>query len=418
MKILMVDKYFFIKGGAERYFFELKSILERHGHEVVPFAMQHPDNFSSEWNEHFVSNVEFNGHRPLQKLAQAPKIVGRVLYSFEAKAAITKLIERVKPDVAHLHMIDHQLSPSILHALARYDIPVLQTCHQYKLVCPSYRLLVMRENRLCEKCVTGNFHHAVLERCHKDSVAASALIAFESYLHKWMKVYDLIHLFHVPSRFLGAKLRASGIVDSRIWHQFYTIKLEDYPYSDIFEDYFVYYGRLSEEKGILTLLQAMQKVSRSKLIIIGSGPQEAVLKKFAATRGLKNVVFAGLKSGAELTRLVSHAKFVVVPSEWYDNSPLVIYESFSMGRPVLATTLGGMPELIEDGVNGRLCAPKDAANLGDMINALLNAGVAELRAMGKAARATAEREFDPDVHYQKVFAVYRQLTSGNVGLRL
>lgn len=408
MKILMVDKYFFIKGGAERYYFELKGILERHGHQVIPFSMQHPDNFATEWANYFVSNIEFNGHRRLQKLAQAPKIISRVLYSPAAKAAITRVIERVKPDVAHLHMIDHQLSPSILHALQRYDIPVLQTCHQYKLVCPSYRLLVMRENRICEKCVAGNFYHAVLERCHKDSVAASALVAFESYLHKWMKIYDHIQLFHVPSRFLGEKFRESGVAAQRIWHQFYTIDLRQYPFSEGFDDYFVYYGRLSEEKGILTLLQAMLQVQQSKLLIIGDGPQRAALEKFAATHQLSNVVFTGAKFGQELTQLVSRAKFVVVPSEWYDNSPLVIYESFSMGRPVLATALGGMPELIEDGVNGRLFAPKDAAGLSRMLNEMLR-DEKGLRAMGQAGRATAEREFDPEVHYHKIHEVYQRL---------
>jgi glycosyltransferase involved in cell wall biosynthesis len=410
VKILMVDKYFFIKGGAERYYFELKQILEQHGHQVIPFSMQHPDNAPTEWADYFVSNIEFNGHSTLQKLAQAPKVIGRVLYSQEAKAAITKLIERVKPDVAHLHMIDHQLSPSILHALKGYDIPVLQTCHQYKLVCPSYRLLVMRGNRLCEKCVTGNFYHAVLERCHKDSAAASALIAFESYLHKWMKVYDLIQLFHVPSRFLGEKLRESGVSAQRIWHQFYTIDLRHYPFSEAFEDYFVYYGRLSEEKGILTLLRAMQNVSQSKLLIVGDGPQRGELEKFAAEHKLANVVFTGSKSGKELTQLVSRAKFVVVPSEWYDNSPLVIYESFSMGRPVIATTMGGMPELVEDGVNGRLFSPKDADGLSRLINEMLK-NESRLRAMGKAGRATAEREFDPEVHYQKIHEVYQRLSS-------
>ncbi len=409
MKILMVDKYFFIMGGAERYFFELKGLLERHGHQVIPFSMQHPNNFASEWADYFVSNIEFNGHSKLQKLTHGPKIVSRVLYSQEAKTAITKLIERVKPDVAHLHMIDHQLSPSILHALQRYDIPIVQTCHQYKLVCPSYRLLVMRENRICEKCVTGNFYHAVLERCHKDSMAASALLAFESYLHKWMKVHDLIQLFHVPSRFLGEKLRESGVAAQRIWHQFYTIDLCSYPFSEAFDDYFVYYGRLSAEKGILTLLQAMQNVKQSKLVLIGDGPQRLELEAFAREHKLTNVVFAGSKSGNDLTQLVSRAKFVVVPSEWYDNSPLVIYESFSMGRPVLATTLGGMPELIEDGVNGRLFAPKDVDGLSRIINEMLRDEM-RLRAMGKAGRATAEREFDPEVHYQRIHEVYQRLT--------
>jgi glycosyltransferase involved in cell wall biosynthesis len=370
--------------------------------------MQHPKNFPSEWSQYFVSNVEFNGGSALQKLAQGPKIVGRILYSTEAKRKVEKLIDAARPDLVHLHMIDHQISPSILHVFQRHSLPVLQTCHQYKLVCPSYRLFVMRENRLCEKCVTGNFYHAVLERCHKDSLAASALIATESYLHKWMKVYDLIRLFHVPSRFLGGKLAESGIDRRRIWHQFYTIEMSDYPFSPEFDDYFVYYGRLSEEKGILTLLEAMQRARASKLMIIGDGPQRAALERFAAQHDLRNVQFMGNRSGAELTRLVGRAKFVVVPSEWYDNSPLVIYESFSMGKPVIATRMGGMPELIEDGVNGRLCEAGNADELATMISAMLG-NDDRLREMGRAARQTAEREFDPEVHYEKIHAVYRSL---------
>ncbi len=408
MKILMIDKYHFIKGGAERYFFELKRVLERHGHEVIPFAMQHPDNFPSAWSEHFVSNIEYNGHTGLRRLTAAPRIFGRMLYSTEAKARVERLVNQVKPDLVHLHMIDHQISPSILHVFQRHGIPVLQTCHQYKLVCPSYRLLVMRENRICEKCVNGCFYHAVLERCHKDSLAASAMVAAESYLHKWMKIYDVIRLFHVPSRFLGEKLLQSGVTAQRVWQQFYTIEMADFPYSPDSEDYFVYYGRLSEEKGILTLLRAMQRVKTSKLLIIGDGPQRPVLEQFAARHDLANVEFLGNRGARELVTLVGRAKFVVVPSEWYDNSPLVIYESFSLGKPVIATRLGGMPELVTDGINGRLFDAKDDATLTQLIQTLLR-DETKLKEMSRAARATAEREFDPEVHYQRIHAVYQRL---------
>lgn len=408
MKILMIDKYHFIKGGAERYYFELKRILERHGHEVIPFSMHHPENFPSDWSAHFVSYIEYNGNGALHKVMGAPKIFGRMLYSTEAKAKVEKLVNRVKPDLVHLHMIDHQLSPSILHVFQRHGIPVMQTCHQYKLVCPSYRLLIMRENRICEKCVTGNFYHALLERCHKDSLAASAMVTAESYLHKWMKIYDVIRLFHVPSRFLGDKLLQSGVDAQRVWHQFYTIEMRDFPYSPEFDDYFVYYGRLSEEKGIMTLLQALRNAPISKLMIIGDGPQRPALEQFVAKHDLKNVVFMGNRSAQELVSLVGRAKFVVVPSEWYDNSPLVIYESFSMGKPVIATRMGGMPELIEDGVNGRLFEAKDDQALTILINDMLR-DETRLKAMGRAARQTAEREFDPETHYRKMLVAYQSL---------
>ncbi|RMD99139.1 MAG: glycosyltransferase family 1 protein [Calditrichaeota bacterium] len=404
----MVDKYYFIKGGAERYFFELKKLLTAHGHEVIPFSMKHRLNFASPYESYFVDNIEFNHLSSYQKVVQAPKIVGRVIYSREAKKAVSRLIEEVKPDLAHLHMIDHQLSPSILHAFQEYGIPVIQTCHQYKHVCPSYRLFVMHKNRICEKCLPGKFYHAVTERCHKNSIGASALVAIESYLHKWMKIYDGVHIFHVPSRFLGQKLVQGGFPPEKIWHCFYTLNLEDYPFHPHSENYFVYYGRLSEEKGILTLLKAMRSVSRARLKIIGDGPQRPILENFVRKHHLQHVEFLGNRGGQELVSLVQNARFVVVPSEWYDNSPLVIYEAFSMGKPVIASTLGGMPELVDHEVNGYHFEAKNVQQLAERIRQLWE-HPKRCREMGEQARQKAEAEFSPEAHYEKIMSVYQQL---------
>ncbi len=408
MKILMIDKYHFIKGGAERYLFELKNILEAHGHQVITFSMQHEDNFPSEWSDYFVKNIEFNSLSLWQKLRQAPRITSRVIYSFEARNALERLLQAVRPDVAHLHMIDHQLSPSILHPLKEHSIPVIQTCHQYKLVCPSYRLFVMHKNEICERCKGRAFYHAVLQRCHKGSLLASSLVALESYIHRFMKIYDLIDLFHVPSRFLGEKLKEAGIAEERIWHHFYTIDLKQYPFSERMEDYFIYYGRLSAEKGILSLLKAMQQCPEAKLRIIGGGPQEAELREFCRRHGLRNVELVGPLFGEELIRAVQNSRFVVVPSEWHDNSPLVIYESFSMGKPVVGTRLGGVPELIEEGKTGFLFDAGDVEALASIIRRLWDSP--ELcRELGRNARKKAEREFAPEHHYEKMMERYRRL---------
>lgn len=408
MKILMIDKYFFIKGGAERYFFELKKLLESNGHEVIPFSMAHPDNFESPYSDYFVDNIEFNGLSAFQKATQAPKILGRIVYSQEAKKALARLIDATRPDIAHLHMIDHQLSPSILHVLRDYGIPVIQTCHQYKLVCPSYRLFVMHKNEICEKCVTGNFYHPLIERCHKNSLAASALVAFESYVHKWLKIHDIIDLFHVPSQFLGGKLVEGGVKKERIWSQFYTINLDDYPYHPQASDYFIYYGRLSEEKGVMTLLESIAPLPDMKLYIVGDGPHRAALEGYAAKNQMQNVQFLGNQGGGRLLELVQNSKFVVVPSEWYDNSPLVIYESFSMGKPVICSDLGGMPELVNDGENGFVFRAGDQAQLRERIRRLWDAP-ALCRALGEKAREKAEDEFSPGVHYERIMAEYDRL---------
>ena len=404
----MVDKFYFIKGGAERYYFELKKLLESKGHEVIPFSMQHPENYDTPFAGDFVANVEFNGLSTFTKIKQTPRIIGRVIYSQASKDAVAKLIEKVKPDIAHVHMIDHQLSPSILHAFRDHGIPVLQTCHQYKLVCPSYRLFIMHKNQVCEKCVKGNFYHAVLERCHKESFAASALVAFESYVHKLMGIYNLIDIFHVPSRFLGKKLVEAGYSPDKIWHNFYTINLEDYPYHPKSTDYVIYYGRLSEEKGVLTLLQAMLRAPEVNLHIVGDGPQRPILENFVSKERLKTVRFWGNQNGENLVRLVQQAKFVVVPSEWYDNSPLVIYESFSMGKPVIASTLGGMPELVDDGENGFHFTAGEVEDLAEKMRWLWH-DRARCEKMGKNARHKAEAEFSPEAHYAKILAVYEKL---------
>jgi len=405
---LMIDKYFFIKGGAERYFFELKKLLEMHGHQVIPFAMQHPDNFDTPYSNNFVGNIEFNGLSFGQKIQQASRIIGRVIYSQETKAALSKLIEREKPDIAHLHMIEHQFSPSILHALRDFNIPIIQTCHQYKLICPSYRLFIMHKNQICEKCVHGHYYHAVLEHCHKNSFAASGLVAVESYIHKWMDIYNLIDVFHVPSRFLGQKLVEGGYSQEKIWHCFYTINLDDYPFHLGFADYAIFSGRLSEEKGVLTLLQAMSRLPELRLLIIGEGPQRPVLAQFVRKHHLNNVEFLGNQNREQVVQWVQLAKFVIVPSEWYDNSPLVIYEAFSMGKPVIASSLGGMPELVEDGVEGLLVPPGDPSAMADAITRLLaDPGLASR--LGVAARERARTRYSREAMIRRYEDLYHRL---------
>lgn len=408
LKILKINKYYFIMGGSERYYFELTKVLKSRGHDVIPFAMKHPSNFDSEYSRYFVDQIEFNYGSPLQKLIKTPQIAGRIIYSLHSKTRLEQLIDACKPDIAHLHMIDHQLSPSILHVLKKHDIPVVQTVHQYKLVCPNYRLYIAEKGQICEKCVKGSALHPIIEKCHKGSRFASTLIALESFTHRKMKIYDIIDKFHVPSGFMGKKLAEGGIPQDKIFNMFYTINLDDYPFSNVFDDYFIYYGRLSHEKGILTLLKAMDAFRSSRLLVVGDGPQRPELEQYVAQNGLSNVKFMGNKSKDELKNLVSRAQFVVVPSEWYDNSPLVIYESFSMGRPVIGADIGGISELVDHEENGFLFIPGDVVDLKDKMNHLLH-NPKLMRNFGRNGRDKAEREFSPDPHYEKMYQLYLDL---------
>lgn len=411
MKILMIDKYFYVKGGAERYFFELSKVLEDNGHEVIPFAMAHPDNFESEYKSFFASNIEYNSHGPAGKLVTFFKATGRMVYSFEARNRLDALIRKTRPDIAHLHMIDHQLSPSILHALKKHNIPVIQTVHQYKLVCPNYRLYNPLTGKICEKCMSGGFLHPIREKCHKGSAIAGMMIAVESSLHRWSGIYEKnIDLFHVPSHFMGQKFQEAGVGDGKVRHLFYTIKISDFDPDFAPGDYMLYFGRLADEKGILTLLKSAAAYPKIPFHIVGDGPQKSVLETFIKDNQLKNVQLLGLKSGEELKRCVRKCRAVVVPSEWYDNSPLVIYESFAYGKPVIASRMGGMPELIEHDATGFLFNAGDADSLGRLCEKLWNSPELAER-FGRAARTKAEKEFEPQVHYEKMYSWYEELVA-------
>ena len=151
--------------------------------------MNHPLNFPTPYEDYFTSNVDFNPKSVIMRVTTGLRSTGRVLYSLEAKNRVRRLIGDVRPDIAHLHMIDHQLSPSFLSVLKKENIPIVQTIHTYKHVCPSYRLYLMKSGEICEKCIGGDFYHAVTEKCHKDSMFASSIVMAEMYLHKWLKLY-------------------------------------------------------------------------------------------------------------------------------------------------------------------------------------------------------------------------------------
>jgi glycosyltransferase involved in cell wall biosynthesis len=406
----MVDKYYFIKGGAERYFFELAAVLEKNGHEVIPFSMKHPSNVPTVHAADFMENIDFNPASAAGKAAVGIRSLGRLFYSLEARDKVRRIVRRTRPDIAHLHMIDHQISPSILTVFREEGIPVVQTVHTFKAVCPSYRLYHMGRGRICEKCLHGAYWHAPLDRCHKNSFPASLLVAAETAFHKAIRIHERgIDRFLVPSRFMGAKLAEGGLDPMKIRHLFYTIQVDRYPFAPGSEPYFLYYGRLSEEKGLSTLLDAVAEGTPVPLHVVGDGPQRAALEATAAGRGIRNVRFVGPLEGEALKKAVSAAMFVVVPSEWYENSPLVVYESFAMGKPVIGAAIGGIPELISEGRDGLLFRPGDARDLRRSILEFTKAGRPALAAMGRRARRKAEALFSPEAHYSELTGIYDEL---------
>lgn len=407
----MVNKFFYNFGGTEQVFFELSNILEKNGHQVIPFSMQDKKNKKTDFEKYFPTNLNYKKSSIFYKIEKFPKIISRVIYSPESRRKITRLIRDTRPDIAHIHMIEHHISPSILYALKEFNIPIVQSVNTYKIVCPNYLLYNKRRGGVCERCIGGQYYNVVINRCVKNSLPASLLACMEMYIHRWTRVYrNLVDLYIVSNNFRREKMISDGYQPRKIKVLHHPLNVDNYHVQEDIHDYFVYFGRFSREKGILTLLKAMEKVKLSKLILIGQGEQEKELKEFVRKNELNNIEFIGPKWGRELQEIVGKAKFVVLPSEWYEGVPMVIYQSFAMGKPVIGAKIGGIPEEIDDGINGLLFNPGDIEGLSAKINFLLRNRKA-CRSYGMNARKKAEAEFHPQTYYTKIYRIYQELLS-------
>lgn len=409
MRILMCNSYYYIRGGAERCFFDLTTLLEQHGHEVVPFSMQHERNYPTPYDKYFLSNIDFpqmlaKGGGLIDKL----KTAERVIYSREARQKIERLIEDTQPDIAHIHGIAHETSPSILPAIKAAGIPVVQTLHDYKLLCPNTSFV--SNGQICERCKVHRYYNAIRYRCKRGSLGASFLASMELYIHKAFQVYERnVDAFIAPSNFLANKMREYGVQNYLVQIPNF-IDVDSFECRYTFENYVVYVGRLDRLKGIQTLLEAMLDVRRSHLYIAGSGDAmvETELRTFVKEHKLDNVTFLGHLDRSELLPLVQHAACVIVPSQSYENYPMSALEALASGTPVIGARIGGIPEIVIDGETGLLFESGNAESLSDSINILLDDPNRVVQ-MGRNGRRRVEEINHPDRHYAQTMALYTGL---------
>ena len=411
MKILLVNKYHYVKGGSETYYLGLADLLTKLGHEVIYFSMADINNKPCEQEKYFVSNVDFNSNiSTLQKV----KAGFRVLYSFEAKKNISALIEQEHPDIVHINLVHRHITLSIVRAIKKYNIPIVFTIHDLNCVCPNHEMLV--NGHVCEKCLHGRYSNCIKNKCVKGSTAKSTLAAIEATNYKRMKIYDDIDLYITPSYFYKKKLEESGIIHSEIIH-IKNFLPTDTVYSDNNPDngYLLYFGRISEEKGVLTLVKAVEKLENNiPLIILGTGPIEDEIKEYIKAHNLGNRIKAlGFKSGDELKKYVAEAKCVILPSEWYENGPYTIMEAMSQGKPVIVTNYGGLPEIVEDGKTGFICSPFDSDDLKNSIKKVCSLSDAEYKAMSSCAVEKAKIEFSPVTYAQKLTQKYNEIINNH-----
>ena len=404
LRILHVNKFLYRRGGAESYMEDLAGLQAAAGHEVAFFGMRHPQNPRLPYERHFPSYVEFG--EPGIPTGRRLQAAGRMLHSRSAARGVAAIADEFRPDVAHLHNVYHQLSPSILRPLAARGVPIVMTLHDYKLACPSYQFLDHGE--VCEACLGGHFWHAAARRCKDGSLSASALLAVESYAHSITGAYRPVGRFICPSRFLARKMAEAGVFPDRMRHVGHFVDAGAAPVKEAPGGPILYAGRLSHEKGVDVLIDAVARVGlETEVVVAGDGPARPALEARAAAAAPGRVRFLGRVAKDEVQRLMATALVTVLPSRWHENQPMVVIESFAAGTPVVGTTLGGIPELVEDGVTGATVPPNDPVRLAGALESLAR-DPGRAMSMGVLARRRVRDEFSPERHLERIHAVYEE----------
>lgn len=376
---------------------ELSSLLANKGHQTGIFSVEHPKNNKTSWSEFFPPNINLNNNNLFNAI--------RSVYSIKARKNISRLLDSHKFDLAHLHNIYHHLTPSIIPELKKRKIPIVMTVGDYHLISPNY--FMFHNGSICEKVKPDKYYKAVFHKCVKGSYLKSLLEVMEKYFYhflKWEREY--IDMFIAPSNFMKSKLLEYGIPEKKVITLPYFVDSGQYKPDYNPGKYILYFGRLSEEKGLMVLLRAMKLLPEIKLVIAGVGPQENELRIEKKESRIENVEFAGYKSGKELTSLIQNCRFTVLPSVWNEVFGLSILESFACGKPVIAARIGGIPEVIDNEKNGLLVKANNPSELVNAIRKLWN-NFDQCKKIGEQARNDAVKKFNPDNHLRAMLSIYK-----------
>jgi glycosyltransferase involved in cell wall biosynthesis len=403
-KLLTVNNYHYRRGGADSVFLDHSRLFSQMGWKVVPFSMQHPNNFKSPYEKYFISEIEFG-----KKYTLIEKIINSlsIIYSFEAKRHIINLLEEENFDICHCHNIYHHISPSILPIVKSYAIPIVMTLHDLKLCCPNYQMLT--HDGICERCKKRKYFNTIKHKCIKSSLSLSILIAIESYVHQLTKIYYRnVDRFIVPSKFYIKKMEEWGMPGSKMSYiPNYVDATQDIPEFAPGKN-FLYFGRLSQQKGLKTLVKAAKKAGIG-LLIAGEGPEKEDLLRLV--RKLEcNVTFLGFLNGKKLKDAIRSCRASILPSEWYENAPMSIKESYAFGKPVIGADIGGIPELISNEVTGFTFKSGSVEQLADRLRNIADMKDSGIRAMGKEGRSFVEKHHNKKLYIERVKNLYLELT--------
>jgi len=393
MNILLLHNYYQQPGGEDQVFEAEKALLKRAGHQVLTYE-RHNDEIKT------------------YSLAQKLGLVKRTLWAKDSAQAIRDILKRERPDVAHFHNTFLLISPSAYYACWEARVPVIQTLHNYRLLCPAATFF--RSGQVCENCLSNTPPWpGVAHGCWRSSRAKTAVVAMMLAVHRWLKTWEKqVHLYIAPTEFARRKFIEGGLPAEKIvvkpnFVDSDELQVTNDEWRKGKRGYALFVGRLSPEKGVRTLLRAWQKTKEIPLKVVGDGPLMGEVQAFLEREGLEGVEVLGHREREEVLRLMRGAWFLVFPSEWYEGFPLTIAEAFACGVPVIASRLGAMAEIVEDGRTGLHFEPGNSEDLVAKVEWAWT-HPKEMQEMGQEARREYEEKYTAERNYEMLMEIYQR----------
>ena len=420
MKVLLVNWSWYPTGGDWTYIDNLKTLYEKNGYEVISLSTLNEKNVDTDSSAYFTSSPDYKLLNNNKSLYNGLKAVRNSVVSYDALKTVSQILKDHDIKVAHLHNIHHYITPAIIWRLKRAGVKIIWSLHDYKIICPERTFT--SNGKICEKCITGNFQQCSLNRCKRNSLSASMLANAEASFYHKSGIYDKVDAYLCPSAFLKSKFREFGFNEAKlqVTNLCYDISLIDNFISEneksivplrrsLEEDYILYVGRIVDIKGIKTLIYAV-KDTNIVLKIVGTGPDEKELRELVHRENLNNIEFLGFRDKNSVFELTLNSRFVVCPSEWYENFPFSIIESFLFSKPVVGSRIGGIPELIIHGETGNLF---EAGNIDDLRGKLTELWNNEVltKIMGAKARKHVYDIVNFDVHWGRLNSIINNIIS-------
>ena len=399
MRILLVNKFHYLNGGSEKYYFELGRLLKEHGNEVAYFSMKDDRNIKTGDKEYFAEKIDLNTGSKLKAFD--------VIYSKENYKKMQEAIDDFKPDIVHLNNFQRQLSASIVNCCKKNNIPMVFTAHDMQAICPASAMLY--KGKICEDCIKNGYNSCIKKSCIKDSKLKSILGVLEAKYYRKNKIYSQIDFIVTPSEFLKKQLIKGNLKYKRIEtiHNFVINSEEENNCND--SGYAFFFGRLSIEKGILNVLKAIKQLNNGKLIIAGDGPEKEKIEKFITENNLEDrVKMVGYLKQEQVKEYIKKSRFVVLPSIWYENCPYSILETMEIGKPIIGSKIGGIPELIEDKENGFVYEYNNTDELAEKMKILFDDSE-KAHQQGEMSRKLYEEKYSEKIYYNKILKIYTDL---------